>query len=192
MVKKILSVGLFTFTFSLFTVSGSAQNYYTRQAGNWNDNVAVWSNVSQTAAPCSCTPSAALSGVSIVTIGNTILSDNGLASLAGTASLVINAGDSLTIRTSDLDISSGASIRVDGVLRLYGNLSMAGTTALTVSGTGQVIIFGNVNNSGSATVTNNGKFLVRGTVAKTSSAVFNGANQSFETGVVTGTMNVIH
>jgi len=190
--KKVFTIALLIFNFSLFTLSCKGQNYYAVQPGSWGDNTEVWSTQSLSGDACGCNPGATITGSTIITIGNNVLSSNTLTSISGTSGMLINDGDSLTIRTSNLDMSSAASIIVNGTLILYGQLSMSGTTAITVNGTGHVVIFGNVSNSGSARVTNNGSFLVRGTVTKTGNAVFNGASQSFETDVVRGTKNAIH
>lgn len=187
MMKKLLAISLITAGFSLFS---NAQTYYTRQAGTWGDNTALWSTAGPTGAPCACTPGNIISGAKIVTVGNTVTSTDALSSVTDAASLVINAGDTATIRISSFDVSHAATIVVNGTLIIFGDLNMSGATSLTVGSTGHVVIFGNVNNTGSASVTNNGSFLVRGKVIAGGSA-FGGTKQSFETGVVTGTMNVI-
>jgi hypothetical protein len=182
MKKFILTLSLITYSLSLVY----SQTYYTRSAGAWNDNTSVWSTVSQTGAACSCNPGNSIAGSNTVYVYNTINSYNVLASLSGSGKLIIEAGDSATINISNLSLSGSSSITVNGTLILYGALTMAGSTSIIINSAGTVYVYGNISNSGSASVADNGSLTVHGNVATSGSAGFTGSGKSYVIGTVTG------
>lgn len=140
-------------------------NYYTRIPGAWNNHTNVWSTVSDTGAACFCNPGNILAGNKVAHIYNSITATT-LTGETGTAQLIIENGDSLTITTS--------------------TFAMSGGSIITVNTGGVLIVNANMTLSGSASVTNNGRMYIHGNVTTSGSASFGGAGLTTATGTVAG------
>ncbi|MBS1505253.1 MAG: T9SS type A sorting domain-containing protein [Bacteroidetes bacterium] len=147
----------------------SAQTFKT--TGNWTVNT-NWNPAavpSGTGTNVSLNANPTIDGATNVTIGSVTDITGGNLVLTVTASGVLNIGSSALFSAStkkNLTFLSGGTLSItgSGIVEIWGDLNIGGSFQLNLGGSGQLIVHGNVvmANNGQLTVNGAGKFTIGG------------------------------